>query len=290
MDNLIPNLPQPIDYGLTYGETFNGLYIGGERKFRDELPECGFTKFTYKQGEWVPFWSARAVGVWLGLYTVGFAVYAVFNSIPGGWAWDNPRVFLVFFAAMIFPGAFLLGIVCAVDHGIREGHARRNPSNPSESLLAFRRALSEYKSASIVARRKCVYWEALDGPQFEIATAKVLGLHRFNPTLTGGPADGGIDIEVRREGVRGVVQCKAHAAPVGPHAIRDLFGVMHHARAGFGIVASRAGFTEGAVRFAKGKPILLIDVSDLVAMAEGKDVFDSFFARLNPECSAARGP
>jgi restriction system protein len=120
----------------------------------------------------------------------------------------------------------------------------------------------------------------LDGYQFEIATAKVLELHRFNPTLTGGPADGGIDIEVDRDGVRGVVQCKAHAAPVGPHAIRDLFGVIHDSGAGFGIVASPAGFTTGAVEFAKGKPIFLIDATDLVAMAEGKDVFDSLFTNL----------
>jgi hypothetical protein len=202
----------------------------------------------------------------------------VFNSIPGGWTWDNPRAYAIFSLCMIFPGVFLLLIVCAVDHSIREGHARRRP--PSESLLAFLRALSEYKSDLIAARRKRAYWEALDGHQFEIATAKVLGLHRFNPMLTGGPADGGIDIEVHRDGLKGVVQCKAHAAPIGPHAIRDLFGVMHDSRAGFGIVASRGGFTTGAVAFAKGKPIFLIDVSDLVVMAGGKDIFDSFFTHL----------
>jgi len=277
MENSTPNMPQPIDYGLTYKETFNGLYIGGERKFRDELPDCGFTKFTYKQGEWVPFWSARAIPVWLVIYIIGFAIIAVFNSIPGGWTWDNPRAYALFFMGMVFPGAFLLGIVCGVDHDIREGHARRNPS---DSLLAFRRALSEYKLTLVAVRRKRAYWEALGGHQFEIETAKVLGLHRFNPTLTGGPADGGIDIEVYRDGVRGVVQCKAHAAPIGPQAIRDLFGVIHHSKAGFGIVASRAGFTAGAVEFAKGKPIFLIDVLDLVAMADGKDIFDSFFTHL----------
>jgi len=213
----------------------------------------------------------------LVIYIIGFAIIAVFNSIPGGWTWDNPRAYALFFMGMVFPGAFLLGIVCGVDHDIREGHARRNPS---DSLLAFRRALSEYKLTLVAVRRKRAYWEALGGHQFEIETAKVLGLHRFNPTLTGGPADGGIDIEVYRDGVRGVVQCKAHAAPIGPQAIRDLFGVIHHSKAGFGIVASRAGFTAGAVEFAKGKPIFLIDVLDLVAMADGKDIFDSFFTHL----------
>jgi HJR/Mrr/RecB family endonuclease len=291
MDNPTPNLPklpQPVDFGLTYKETFNGLWLGGECKFRDELPDCEFREFSYKDGEWIPFWSVRAVVVWLALYTVGFVSIAVFNHIPGGWTWDNPRALGVFFLGMVFPGFFLLGIICAVDQSIREVHAQKKPS---ESLLAFRHALSEYKSALIAARNKCEsdlitarkkreYWEALDGQQFEIETAKVLGLHRLNPTLTGGPADGGIDIEVNRDGVRGVVQCKAHTLPIGPHVIRDLFGVMYHSRAGFGIVASRAGFTPGAVEFAKGKFILLIDISDLIAMAEGKNIFDSFFTNL----------
>ena len=52
MDNPTPNLPQPIDYGLTYKETFNGLYVGGERKFRDELRPHGYGRQeSYKQNE-----------------------------------------------------------------------------------------------------------------------------------------------------------------------------------------------------------------------------------------------
>jgi hypothetical protein len=214
MDNTTPNLPQPVDYGLTYEETFNGLYVGGERKFRDELPDFGFTKFIYKQGDWVPFWSTRAVAIWFALYVVGFAIFAGFNSIPGGWTWSNPRAFLVFFLAMVFPGCFLLGIVCAAVQSIEEGHRRRHPS---ESLLAFRRALSKYKSDLSAAREAAqrqeallrqqrAYWDALNGYQFEIATAEVLRLHRFDATLTGGSADGGVDIEVSRDGLRGVVQ------------------------------------------------------------------------------------
>src|SRR4029077_2773580 len=100
-----------------------------------------------------------------------------------------------------------------------------------------------------------------------------------NPKLTGGSADGGVDIEVTRNGLKGVVQCKAHVACVAPHTVRDLFGVIHHSRADFGIIVSRGGFTGGAVAFAREKPIFLIDASDLIAMAEGKDVLDASFNR-----------
>jgi hypothetical protein len=64
---------------------------------------------------------------------------------------------------------------------------------PSDSLLAFRRALSESKIALAAAReaaqrqealqrQKLAYWDRLNGYEFEIATANVLKLHRFDPS------------------------------------------------------------------------------------------------------------
>src|SRR5207249_12067819 len=128
-----------------------------------------------------------------------------------------------------------------------------------------------------VLRQKRSYWDRLNGYEFEIATAEVLERHQFNPKVTGGSADGGIDIEVIRDGQKGVVQCKAHVACVGPHIVRDLFGVMHHSRADFGIIVSRGGFTKGAIEFARDKPIFLIGTSDLIAMHEGRDVLAGEF-------------
>jgi Restriction endonuclease len=127
-------------------------------------------------------------------------------------------------------------------------------------------------------RKKRSYWEFLDGYAFERATAEVLKRHQFNPMVTSGSADGGIDIEVTRDGIKGVVQCKAHVASVGPHVVRDLYGAIHHCGASFGIIVSRGGFTRGAVDFARHKPILFLDVSDLIAMQEGRDVLASAFS------------
>ena len=105
--------------------------------------------------------------------------------------------------------------------------------------------------------------------------------HQFNPRVTPGSADGGVDIEVTRNGLRGVVQCKAHVACVGPHVVRDLYGVIHHCGASFGIIVSRGGFTRGAIDFARDKPILFLDTDDLIAMQEGRDVLAEAFTRTD---------
>jgi hypothetical protein len=116
-------------------------------------------------------------------------------------------------------------------------------------------AVEEERQAPLRLKRS--YWEHLNGY---------------------GSADGGVDIEVARGGRRGVVQCKAHIACVGPHVVRDLYGVIHHSEVDFGIIVSRGGFTRGAVDFARNKPIFFLDISDLIAMQEGRDVLATAFA------------
>ena len=156
---------------------------------------------------------------------------------------------------------------------------------PSANFLAFEEALrshhlykiAAYEAEQALLKRKRSYWESLDGYSFERATAEVLNKHQFNARVTRGSADGGVDIEVRRTDRKGVVQCKAHVACVGPHVVRDLYGVIHHSGANFGIIVSRGGFTRGAVEFAKDKPIYFLDTSDLIAMQEGRDVLAKAF-------------
>jgi hypothetical protein len=158
--------------------------------------------------------------------------------------------------------------------------------HPSASLAAYQRALdlhklykaAEQEAEQALLRRKRSYWESLNGYQFERETAEVLKRYEFSPGLTPGSGDGGIDIEVTRNGLRGVVQCKAHINCVGPSVVRDLYGVIYHCGAAFGIVVSRGGFTRGAADFARDKPIYFLDTDDLIAMQEGRDVLGSVFA------------
>jgi len=159
--------------------------------------------------------------------------------------------------------------------------------HPSPSVSAYQHAVelhklyeaAEQEAEQALLRQKRSYWERLDGYEFERETAEVLKRHQFNPRVTPGSADGGVDIEVSRSGWKGVVQCKAHVECVGPHVVRDLYGVIHHCGADFGIVVSRGGFTKGAVDFARNKPILFVDISDLIAMQEGRDILANAFAR-----------
>jgi hypothetical protein len=205
-------------------------------------------------------------------------------------AWAVEGFFLLMAMPGFFPGfLFTAGIV----QGVRESYRQRHPS---PRLLAFLEALRLHKlyraakaeedaAAHQADLRKRSYWEFLDGYAFERATAEVLNKHQFNAIVTGGSADGGIDIEVTRNGLKGVVQCKAHVADVGPHIVRDLYGVINHVRADFGIIVSRGGFSRGAIEFARDKPILFLDVTDLIAMQEGKDVLAATFSV--PSSSAA---
>jgi restriction system protein len=187
-----------------------------------------------------------------------------------------------------FPGFLIVG---GIVRGVRESRRKRHPS---PNLLAFLHALREHKAyvartraeadkAAIVEqellRRKRSYWERLNGYQFEMEAAEILKRHQFDARVTRGSADGGVDIEVTRNGLKGVVQCKAHVACVGPHVVRDLYGVIHHSGADFGIIVSLGGFTQAAIDFARSKPILFVDVSDLIAMQEGQDILGGSFTR-----------
>lgn len=84
--------------------------------------------------------------------------------------------------------------------------------------------------------------------------------------------DGGIDcIAYYKEPVIGgkyVIQAKCWTQPVGVDAVRDLFGAMDHERANKGILVTTSTFTRGCHKFAEGKPLQLIDGSNLLALIE----------------------
>jgi hypothetical protein len=284
-------VPQPIDYGMTYSETFHTLWVGGDKKFRDEIPKTEFQEFRYKQGEWVgskDVWK-KTLAIWLALYLLGFAILVALNpSLPGGdgWTLNNARAVGLFFLLMAMPGFFPgWPIVSVIVHGFVESHKKRHPSSGSLAFLQALRLHKLYGAAKAEADaaayqanlRKRSYWTFLDGYGFERAAAEVLNKHQFNAFVTPGSGDGGIDIHVTRNGLKGVVQCKAHMARCGPHVVRDLYGVINHARASFGIIVSLGGFTKGAVDFARDKPILFVNLDDLIAMQEGRDVLAEAF-------------
>jgi hypothetical protein len=287
-------VPQPVDFGLTYYDLHNRV-LG---RWADlEKPNDGLK---YKeQDKWLNFLGSWPflLSTWFLVYVCIFAGLAVSNpNIPGGWSWSNPRAIAGFFLGMAVPG-FFPGFAVAIPihlavSAIAKAITKRVRPSPSIRLEEYRQAVHGHelyvackaaaeeaarKAAHDAEMRKRSYWTLLDGYSFEQATAEVLRKHQFTALVTRGSGDGGIDIEVTRNGLRGVVQCKAHINCVGPSVIRDLYGVIHHCGVAFGIVVSRGGFSQGAHDFRHDKPILFLDTDDLIAMQEGRDVLAEAF-------------
>jgi restriction system protein len=84
--------------------------------------------------------------------------------------------------------------------------------------------------------------------------------------------DGGVDcIAYYKEPVVGgkyVIQAKRWTHTVQVDAVRDLFGAMDHERANKGILVTTSKFAPACYKFAEGKPLQLLDGSNLLALIE----------------------
>lgn len=82
-----------------------------------------------------------------------------------------------------------------------------------------------------------------------------------------GGADGGIDLILRKQGQRTLVQCKQWRREKVPvSVVREMYGLLAHHGAHAVRIATVGGFTKDAARFAHDKPIELIDGTTLLAM------------------------
>jgi len=81
----------------------------------------------------------------------------------------------------------------------------------------------------------------------------------------GGGADGSVDLVLRRGGEKLLVQCKHwKMEKVGVKVIRELYGVVAAEGATGGVIISSGKFTQEARDFARGKPLELLDGSELL--------------------------
>ncbi len=67
-----------------------------------------------------------------------------------------------------------------------------------------------------------------------------------------------------KNGEKRVVQCKRWRTLVGEPIIRDFYGTMQHEKAAQGAIIATKGFSQAAIRWAKGKPISLYDGNDFI--------------------------
>lgn len=103
--------------------------------------------------------------------------------------------------------------------------------------------------------------------QFEHLVGEAFRRRGYSVEDTGLGADGGIDLILRRDGKRTLVQCKQwKQQQVGVKVVREMYGLLAHHDADEVKIASLGAYTREAEQFAAGKPIELIDGETLLAM------------------------
>ncbi len=115
---------------------------------------------------------------------------------------------------------------------------------------------------------------ASDATDFEHQVAEVIRSMGLTADVTGGSADGGVDIVAYDDspitGGKYVVQCKRYgqSKKVGVGEVRELYGVVQAEGANKGILITSSSFTSHALAFSEGKPIELIDGTKLGLLLE----------------------
>ncbi|PPT61954.1 restriction endonuclease [Xanthomonas arboricola] len=104
--------------------------------------------------------------------------------------------------------------------------------------------------------------------QFELLVGEAFRRQGYSVEETGqGGADGGIDLILRKDGRRTLVQCKQwKRQQVGVSVVQEMYGLLTHHQAHSVKIACIGNYTKDAERFAEGKPIELIGGEQLLDM------------------------
>lgn len=263
-----PRAPRPEDFGVT--DVIISRHEAAEK--RREAMESSLTTWmavacVLLSAAWLASYEKAFLGAFIGavlfqfLFVLPFALWGLLVSKPAKW------------------------IAHLAVGGIQIDGAATSVASYRAAIDTYRTALSEWERRQKEDQKRREdeerlrraeaerldqrWWHSLDGYQFETEVCDCLRRVGFQGRVTGKSGDGGIDIEGTLEGLRTIVQCKAHQVEVSPSVVRDLYGTMHHANAKRGIVVSLTGFTVGAKKFAHGKPILLVSLNDLIRIRQG---------------------
>lgn len=198
----------------------------------------------------------------------------------------------------VLPVAFLIGSAVSAFNARKRGSLFSKMSDASgdfrvyEPVPSEREALiADVKAApSILSKLNDITWR-----EFEMLVGESFRRKGFDVRETGGFADGGVDIVLKKEGEKYLVQCKQwKALKVDVMTVRELYGVMAAEGASGGYVVTSGRFTTPAKDFAKGRNVFLIDghgLAELISDAEiGKVIQSVHSSNTPPNCPACGIP
>lgn len=186
---------------------------------------------------------------WVSVLVAG-AVYAALRHWLPGYPIANP--YLAMMAKALESQAGFLSLILLV------------PA-PLSMLRAFRRRRLLDQQTSLESIR-VMSWR-----DFELLCGEAYRRQGFAVTENGGGgADGGIDLILRRNGERWLVQCKRwRDIKVSVKEIRELFGIVAAEGADRGVFITCSSYTQEARAFANGNPLDLVDGPALLALVQG---------------------
>lgn len=212
-----------------------------------------------------PFWFALAASgfVLLVLEVIAPALFG--HSKPAGPSGFN-------YAALFLPlfkivGWILAGLILAFGvTGVLSRSAKR---------LGDRALIGRQTSQESIRQ---LSWQ-----EFESVLAEAYRRQGYDVQTRGGPKpDGGVDLEIRKQGQRLLVQAKHwKAMVVHLPQLRELWGAVADERADGAIFVTSGAFTADAVRWAANKNFRLIDGSHLSELIPS-------VARVAPQVQASR--
>ena len=113
------------------------------------------------------------------------------------------------------------------------------------------------------------WWWTLDGWEFEQEVARVFRLNGYNATVTKGSGDGGVDIILKKENYKAIVQCKHHHNPLSPEPVRALWGIKDDWGADEVIMVASSGLTSASAEFVRNKPnYKVLNLDDIIRMSQ----------------------
>lgn len=152
---------------------------------------------------------------------------------------------------------FLIAIICTFAIFCIYWHFQLYPKNQM------------YNSAIMKEKE---YWSNLDGWEFEKAVAKAFSSIGYDAEVTKGSNDGGVDIILKKDGMKSIVQCKHYSNPVSIEPIRALWGCMNDFSANQAIFVATSGYTPGCYDFVRNKPNYRLLTLDDIAQMGSKSV------------------
>ena len=141
--------------------------------------------------------------------------------------------------------------------------------NIFDKILEYEKTYISDIIKKINLKKQATYWLDLDGFTFEREVSDLYRQLGYKVETTRPVADGGVDIRLwDKRGRYTIIQCKNHKNKVGPAIARELYGTMIKERAGKAILLCSGGFNKSVFDFVKGLSVELMDINQLIALAE----------------------